>query len=488
VWMAEKEKKDCYNCYRLIPADARYCPFCGFDQVEKSGFILKTTKDSTAGSSSTSQEVPPQQASTHYVVSQQWMEPGTGTSGYGEEPFRYVTREERMLTWTDVAKLVGSIGTVIFLIMLLLEFGYAIAGLRMLPQMASFPYAYPFYFITPFVVGIYAIQGIGYAVIYVLFLLIALIAFVSVLRGSRNFTKELTLRNNRVEGSTLFLISSLLMTYMFVSLAVVFILEAIGQSPSAPNFSSNPVYMNYFLFLFAPVWEEIAARVLLIGLPLLIIASLRHTKDRPSWRYLYGGNLPMTPAAVFFLIVSSVMFGLGHWLAGSGWGFWKIFPASIAGLFLGYLFLKKGLFAAIIFHFGVDAEELLLLSNSNAAAIFSAFAIVVWALIGFMFFIYYILLMMSFLSSRSLLPEKVRERYVAHTTTAQASPASATVSSAQGGQQEHVPLRPYEEGRYTRINHDETIFGFVCSNCGSTEARYKDGTFICVHCGKETKK
>jgi hypothetical protein len=28
-------------------------------------------------------------------------------------------------------------------------------------------------------------------------------------------------------------------------------------------------------------------------------------------------------------------------------------------------------------------------------------------------------------------------------------------------------------------------FGFMCKNCGATEARYVDGKFLCSRCGKE---
>lgn len=492
--MEAKGKTECYNCHRIIPADARYCPFCGYDQVEKSGFMLKKQEASLKEMAIADSMATASQTATSSTVTQTqgsgWPHYREGMQEHQSDVWIYSTprKNQRETNWADVAKLVGSIGALFFLIMLFLEVAFALGGLAYLPQMASFPYAYPFYFITPFVVGIYAIQGLGYAVIYVLFLIIAIVALSYVLKGSRNFFRELTLRDNRVEGSTLFLIASLLMAYLFFSLITVFIVEGLGETPSSPNFSSNPVYMNYFLFVFAPVWEEIAVRVLLLGLPLMLIAMLTHKKDRPAWKYLLGGNLRLGPAAVFFLIISSVMFGLGHWLAGSGWGFWKIFPASVAGLFLGYLFLKKGLFAAIIFHFGVDAEELLVLSNFPAVATLTGIFVIVWAILGLMFFIYYFLVMVGFISSRSVLPEKVRLRYSTHVGAGSAPSVAAPAAELKPFGETAQEQNNGSPASHVKLGRDETSFGFVCSYCGSTEARYKDGSFICMHCGKEMKK
>ena len=59
----------------------------------------------------------------------------------------------------------------------------------------------------------------------------------------------------------------------------------------------------------------------------------------------------LLPASLF-LLASSIVFGLAH---GPGYGDWKIAPVAVAGLAMGYLFLRHGLHVAIMFHFATDA-------------------------------------------------------------------------------------------------------------------------------------
>src|SRR3989449_9122079 len=74
-------------------------------------------------------------------------------------------------------------------------------------------------------------------------------------------------------------------------------------------------------------------------------------------RYLVGGGmsrrtpLPVLLPATLFLVASSVVFGLAH---APGYGIWKVLPTTVAGLAMGYLFLRHGLHAAILFRFATD--------------------------------------------------------------------------------------------------------------------------------------
>ncbi len=490
----KRQKVECYNCYRLIPDDSKFCPYCGHNQEEKSGYTLRPNGSEQA--TQASQNIHTAQAPAPFA------QPPTGPGAYGYSPYGQGIsgiRSSEGFSWVDLAKYGGVVGTILFLAVVLMELAAAIYGFSYLPQMDAFPYMFPFYFITPFVVGVYAITGAGYGIIYVLFVMIAAVAFAYVLRNSGNFLKELRPVSRGIQSSTIFLIATLVMTYYFINMVVVLVVMGVGYPVSTPNFQSGPWFMTVWQLVFAPVWEEIAARVILIGLPLLIIAAVTRTSDRKWWQYLAGGNFEMKPAVVFFLILSSVMFGLGHWLADSGWGAWKILPAALSGLFMGYLFLKKGLYASIIFHFSVDSQALLILSpNSNEAVYyFVASVSLIWVIIGAVFFIYYFLVMLGFISSRNLLPQKVSERYVSGVAV---SSSTAGVEAAPGQVQQHAvepvhPYRPSEAGPVMRNPHapvpsapGEPVFGYICSNCGSLEARYKDGKFVCVYCGHESDK
>ena len=500
----KKQKAECYNCFRLIPSDSKFCPYCGNNQLEKSGYTLRgSAPEGTPQETRQEGPQPVRPAIPPYSPMPSQQPQYTGFPPYGYMPPR---QRKPGVDWVDIAKYGGILGTLLYIIVLLMEFGYVIYGFGYLPKMSAFYInpAFPFYFITPLIVGIPAINGPGFAAVYVLWVMIAVAAFAYVVKTSRNFSSELKLKSGGVKPSTIYMLGTMVMAYYFISIVVVLVVEGLGSQPSAPNFTGIPWYMTVWQLVFASVWEEVAARVLLIGAPLLIVAAFRRNRDRVWWKYLIGGNFEMKPEVVFFLIVSSVMFGLGHWLAGSGWGIWKVLPAAIGGLFMGYLFLKKGLFASVIFHFSVDTEALLVLAPNGNFALsgFLGIVTVIWSIIGAVFFTYYVLLAFGYLTNRNLLPKRVISRYAGGSAAGQqaitlAAAAPTPQPSPPPPQQELHPYRP-PRGNGPPIMRDphspvpaapgDPVFGYMCSNCGSLEAKYKDGKFVCVYCGHESDK
>jgi membrane protease YdiL (CAAX protease family) len=88
-----------------------------------------------------------------------------------------------------------------------------------------------------------------------------------------------------------------------------------------------------------------------IGVPMMLI-SFAVTRKKESLRCLLGG-FGMSTTAVVLILISGVIFGLAH---SSGWDgqAWKILTTAIMGIFLGYLFVRFGLYAAILLHFITD--------------------------------------------------------------------------------------------------------------------------------------
>ncbi|MFX0067319.1 MAG: CPBP family intramembrane glutamic endopeptidase, partial [Candidatus Hermodarchaeota archaeon] len=122
-----------------------------------------------------------------------------------------------------------------------------------------------------------------------------------------------------------------------------------------PSIEELPGFL--FSITVASVWEEIVFRVVFIGIPLLVIewGLLRRASKTSPKDYIVGGyeKEGLTGLQVIFILVSSALFGWAHILIGD-WGVWKFIPTFIAGLAFGYLFLTRGLHAAILFHFAVD--------------------------------------------------------------------------------------------------------------------------------------
>lgn len=143
-------------------------------------------------------------------------------------------------------------------------------------------------------------------------------------------------------------------------------------------------------FTLAPVLEETTFRVIMIGLPIVALSlamfrgSSRTNLLRVLWRpssvwdtdeeegetvHTFSEGTPsifpdreydstkvraMKPAVYTFLAVSSLLFGYAHYASGSGWGPGKISEAALAGLFLGYLYIKYGFATSVLLHWSVN--------------------------------------------------------------------------------------------------------------------------------------
>ncbi len=162
-------------------------------------------------------------------------------------------------------------------------------------------------------------------------------------------------------------IPQLFLAVFFFDVVFMLFVEAGGHTPQTPGFERYPRWQLYLTFAHASVYEELAARVSFIGLPLLIAYAFAHacqprsgpgllnylrSRTRGGLRsYLLGGGFRVGPLEALFLVASAAMFALAHV---PGWDLWKVLPTFVAGLAFGYLFLTVGLHAAIILHFSFD--------------------------------------------------------------------------------------------------------------------------------------
>jgi hypothetical protein len=88
----------------------------------------------------------------------------------------------------------------------------------------------------------------------------------------------------------------------------------------------------------------------------------------------------------------------------TNWGYWKAIPTFVAGLALGYLYLRKGIHTSIILHFSIDymiiffitAMESGYMGSAALYGLFLVFAIFVWFFVGMVFFGIYFVRAMKF--------------------------------------------------------------------------------------------
>ncbi len=142
--------------------------------------------------------------------------------------------------------------------------------------------------------------------------------------------------------------ATIMMMCLSLFLGIVSILAiaaAGGGLPDSSWISSYDDVMMQYLLTRAGVYEEFVDRVVLMGVPMVVIGYLAH-RDRKSWQYLFGG-FGMSKATFALLIFSATMFGLAHY---DGWGWAKVPDAFIGGIIFGYLYAEYGLYASILAH------------------------------------------------------------------------------------------------------------------------------------------
>jgi len=136
---------------------------------------------------------------------------------------------------------------------------------------------------------------------------------------------------------------------LVVEVAITVILSGLGVDISTPEIMQKFTPVEYAFYMGrAAVWEEIAFRLVPIGLPMLIIAIVMRRKDCLKW--LFGG-FGMSRAAFVLLVVSSIVFAYAHV---DGWGAWKMITIMISAFTMGYLFIRFGIYVSIVFHFITD--------------------------------------------------------------------------------------------------------------------------------------
>jgi hypothetical protein len=164
------------------------------------------------------------------------------------------------------------------------------------------------------------------------------------------------------------------------------------------------------------------------------------------------------------------MFALAHI---SSWDVYKMPPTFLAGLALGYLFLRVGLYAAIMLHFTVDFMSMPIeITQSFELTMVMGVLTLVWIAIGSCYFFYYGTRVFEYFLRRKLWPPRILD------------PHPRLVTYSHVGNPEDT-RRMERRVQQTQVRTPEEGFGFSCKYCGNTEARYKDGEFYCLRCGRK---
>jgi len=279
------------------------------------------------------------------------------------------------------------------------------------------------YVLAPIPIGIVEITGWSFVAYYV-FLFISILSSGAylvyaerqrILGGLGKALSTLRAPDRKETSSGLVQLPQIFLAVFFFDYVYAIIVILSGTSPNIPPFDELPRWYQFFIFARASVWEEITARTLLCGLPLMVAYILAHGTRPPRAGaplapqpyghrsltlmeylrsrttrglkgYIIGGGFKIGPLEAFFIVGSALMFGLAHV---PGWDIWKLLPTFIAGLGFAYLFLKVGIHAAILLHFSFDYLDLAARMVPGFDAML-LFLILLWFVVGAFFFVHYI--------------------------------------------------------------------------------------------------
>ncbi len=317
---------------------------------------------------------------------------------------------------------------------------------------------------------------------YVVLGLLAGLCIYLVLFHGRETARTMRLPMRRISErvrseSTIIIVAQVFVALLFFDFVYfIWFLPSIGIQPESPLQGLEDWYYA-FVLVEAAFTEEIATRVLLIGLPLalgsLVVRIFQSISAPPggnprtirflsgSMKYLLGGNVDgKSPKAaqvfgVTLVLLSATIFGYLHVIT---WGvLWKFVDTFVGGLALGYLFLRKGIVASILLHLSVNGSAVLLIAAGGeeslvALIILGIFSLAIYAL-GSGFFVFY--------------AKEVGKLIAAPFVR---GPKRVTAGRPRG------QVEPSEE-------RETPFFPVFCANCGTREALYEEGVLKCSNCG-----
>ena len=452
----------CPYCGKQVPPDATFCPFCGRSRTMPGA-------------------MPPQYPYNPYY------QYGYQNNYPNYPPYQPNSDKDSLRT-----AIRGITSIVTFVLLLLVSFNVIILvwGIgQVLPNVMG--YGTYLFVITPWLVDIFKVSDVGLSIYYIFLVAAIAASFVWMLKKSlHKFGHELTFQIHEEGHSPLYMISTLFFAVIAFNILFYVAIGLLGGSTNTPSEGVN-LWEILFSYAQASVWEELITRVLLLGVPLLLVAIATNKVKDPK-HYFLGGGFKFGKAELALLVFSSAMFGIAH---SFNWDLYKVLPAFFAGLAMGYLFLKFGLYASIMFHFFTDylSVSLSIWPNNTGLETAIGLLILVFVAIGVIYFIHYSFKAIELFTGIKMNREKpapAAQAYNPQQPYYNPGPGYYPYQYQQYGYQQYPqypqpppqspPPQPPAEPR-----GPDQGFGFICPHCGGKEARYDNGKFECLKCGRK---
>ena len=150
-----------------------------------------------------------------------------------------------------------------------------------------------------------------------------------------------------------------MMTWFSILILFSIIIETIQQSfgIKIESPTSDNDLIRFFQLGVSPLTEEIGFRVLLIGIPLFLMyshsASFK-TFFKSLWRPAKYLDISDYKKPMILIITIGLLFGVAHIVSGTPWSVGKVTQATMAGIIIGWVYVRYGLAPAILIHWATN--------------------------------------------------------------------------------------------------------------------------------------
>lgn len=139
------------------------------------------------------------------------------------------------------------------------------------------------------------------------------------------------------------------------SVIIDYVQQMFGIKIDFPT-STNDL-IRFFQLGISPLTEETGFRVVLIGVPLFLMythnASWK-TFFKTLWRPAKYLDISDYKKAMVLIITIGLLFGVAHVISGTPWSPGKITQAAMAGVIIGWVYVRYGLAPAILIHWATN--------------------------------------------------------------------------------------------------------------------------------------
>jgi len=254
--------------------------------------------------------------------------------------------------------------------------------------------------LTPSPTPLFWVSGAGARLYYLLIVAGAAASFVALMYTSRDGIREVMRgKIDNMDNMPLYAVATMFAAVISFTIIFNIIMMMAGNDPASPIFK-GPYWGLWFSYLNAAVWEEVLCRILMVGVPMVLLGLAANEKG--SWKRLFGG-FGLSRAAVLFIVLSSAIFSYAHL---QEWDVFKLIPTFVAGLALGFLFVRFGIHAAIMLHFLINYNSAFIWILGDGAETPLAMIILMIVLFGIVFIVRYTIHGIRYLSNIRSEPQK----------------------------------------------------------------------------------